>query len=46
VDEFNLAFVASFKVAGSEERWGFTSEFVKIQLMFRVNPNREINNDN
>ena len=28
------------------ERWGFTSKFSKIQLMFRINPNKEIQNDN
>lgn len=28
------------------ERWGFTSELNKMQLMFRINQNKEINNDN
>jgi hypothetical protein len=29
------------------ERWGFTSKFSKIQLMFRINQsNKEIANDN
>ncbi|MGI8504212.1 MAG: GNAT family N-acetyltransferase [Hassallia sp.] len=28
------------------ERWGFTSELGKMQLMFRINQNKEINNDN
>ncbi len=27
------------------ERWDFTSKFSKIQLMFRINQNKEINND-
>lgn len=28
------------------QRWGFTSELGKMQLMFRINQNKEINNDN